>query len=259
MDPTAPPASSITPPVLVNDTPIGHHHRHGRPTRVDENIPATAVVRPRAPERWPELAGIDVKFRGEFAYVTGRLKAGDTEPLMRLRYGGSAARWCFAVYLASKDGYEVSVLPTPAALLQVHVVSPYGHAQVHSADARNGQGSSWPASPDALRACSLTGDSASNQLMRRRHPPVPEQGRWLASVVRGHVAYYAAPGNSPAMNVFRTQATSVLCDQVMGRLHGTGIAARHPAADRTGVTTCKLVRPFEAVHSTYLTFRATAH
>ena len=56
----------------------------------------------RARERWPELAGIDVKFRGEFAYVTGRLKDGDTQPLMRLRYGGSAARWGFAIYLASK-------------------------------------------------------------------------------------------------------------------------------------------------------------
>jgi hypothetical protein len=28
------------------------------------------------------------------------------------RYGGSAARWGFAIYLASKDGYEVSALPT---------------------------------------------------------------------------------------------------------------------------------------------------
>ena len=66
----------------------------------------------RARERWPELAGVDVKFRGAFAYVTGRLPDGDTLPLMRLRYGGSAARWGFAIYLASKDGYEVSVLPT---------------------------------------------------------------------------------------------------------------------------------------------------
>ena len=33
-------------------------------------------------------------------------------PLMRLRYGGSAARWGFAIYLASKDGYEDSYLPT---------------------------------------------------------------------------------------------------------------------------------------------------
>ena len=66
----------------------------------------------RARERWPELTGIDVKFRGEFAYVTGRLKDGTTQPLMRLRYGGSAARWGFAIYLASKDGYQDSALPT---------------------------------------------------------------------------------------------------------------------------------------------------
>ena len=30
----------------------------------------------------------------------------------RLRYGGSAARWGFAIYLASKGGYQDSVLPT---------------------------------------------------------------------------------------------------------------------------------------------------
>ena len=30
--------------------------------------------------------------------------------------------------------------------------------------------------------------------------PIPEQGRWLASVVRGHMAYYAVPGNSDAVS-----------------------------------------------------------
>jgi group II intron reverse transcriptase/maturase len=44
-------------------------------------------------------------------------------------------------------------------------------------------------------------------LIRRRHLPVPEQGRWLASVVRGHLAYYAVPGNTDAVAAFRTQAT----------------------------------------------------
>lgn len=66
----------------------------------------------RARERWPDLAGVDVRFRGAFAYVTGRLADGDTLPLMRLRYGGSATRWGFAIYLASKDGYQQAVLPT---------------------------------------------------------------------------------------------------------------------------------------------------
>ena len=68
----------------------------------------------RAQQRWPDLASVDVRFRGAFAYVTGRLADGETLPLMRLRYGGSATRWGFAVYLASKDGYQDSVLPTGA-------------------------------------------------------------------------------------------------------------------------------------------------
>jgi RNA-directed DNA polymerase len=44
------------------------------------------------------------------------------------------------------------------------------------------------------------------ELMRRRHLPVPEQGQWLGSVVRGHCAYFAVPGNGDAIDAFRTQA-----------------------------------------------------
>ncbi len=47
----------------------------------------------------------------------------------------------------------------------------------------------------------------NDELKRRRHQPIPEQGRWLASVVRGHLAYYAVPGNTDAVAAFRTQAT----------------------------------------------------
>ncbi len=46
-----------------------------------------------------------------------------------------------------------------------------------------------------------------DQLRRRRHDPIPVQGRWLASVVRGHLAYYAVPGNTDAVAAFRTQVT----------------------------------------------------
>jgi RNA-directed DNA polymerase len=45
------------------------------------------------------------------------------------------------------------------------------------------------------------------ELKRRRHQPVPEQGAWLRSVVQGHLVYYAVPGNSDAMEAFRTQVT----------------------------------------------------
>jgi group II intron reverse transcriptase/maturase len=46
-----------------------------------------------------------------------------------------------------------------------------------------------------------------DQLRRRMRHPIPGQGRWLASVVRGHLAYYAVPGNTDAVAAFRTQVT----------------------------------------------------
>jgi hypothetical protein len=44
-----------------------------------------------------------------------------------------------------------------------------------------------------------------DELKLRRHRPIPEQGQWLASVVRGHFAYYAVPGNGHALFAFRGQ------------------------------------------------------
>lgn len=41
------------------------------------------------------------------------------------------------------------------------------------------------------------------EIMRRRNQPIPDQGRWLASVVRGHLAYFAVPGNIHAVRGFR--------------------------------------------------------
>jgi hypothetical protein len=67
----------------------------------------------RARERWPQLAGhrCPVPRRVRLRHRTHARRRRHM-PLMRLRYGGSAARWGFAVYLASNDGYEDSVLPT---------------------------------------------------------------------------------------------------------------------------------------------------
>jgi group II intron reverse transcriptase/maturase len=44
------------------------------------------------------------------------------------------------------------------------------------------------------------------ELMQRRHDPIPDQGQWLASVVRGHSNYYAVPGNIDAVAAFHQQA-----------------------------------------------------
>jgi hypothetical protein len=47
----------------------------------------------------------------------------------------------------------------------------------------------------------------NTQIKRRRHPPIPEHRRWLASLVRGHQNYYAVPGNNEAVSNFRDQVT----------------------------------------------------
>jgi RNA-directed DNA polymerase len=43
------------------------------------------------------------------------------------------------------------------------------------------------------------------EIMHRRHKPVPEQGKWLRSVVQGHFNYFGVPGNNDAIDAFRTE------------------------------------------------------
>jgi group II intron reverse transcriptase/maturase len=41
------------------------------------------------------------------------------------------------------------------------------------------------------------------EMRQRMHQPIPEQGRWLAQVVRGYFAYHAVPTNAAAIGAFR--------------------------------------------------------
>jgi group II intron reverse transcriptase/maturase len=41
------------------------------------------------------------------------------------------------------------------------------------------------------------------EMRQRMHQPIPEQGRWLAQVVRGYFAYHAVPTNSATIGAFR--------------------------------------------------------
>ena len=41
------------------------------------------------------------------------------------------------------------------------------------------------------------------ELRRRMHQPIPEQGKWLRQVVRGYFAYHAVPTNLSALGAFR--------------------------------------------------------
>jgi group II intron reverse transcriptase/maturase len=43
------------------------------------------------------------------------------------------------------------------------------------------------------------------ELQRRMHDPIPEVGKWLQAVVRGHLRYYGVPMNQNALWIFRFQ------------------------------------------------------
>src|SRR5262249_26944897 len=45
--------------------------------------------------------------------------------------------------------------------------------------------------------------AVKEELRRRMHQLIPEQGRWLAQVIRGYYAYHAVPLNSAALSAFR--------------------------------------------------------
>ena len=53
------------------------------------------------------------------------------------------------------------------------------------------------------------------ELRRRMHDPIPEVGKWLRSVVEGHLRYYGVPTNDRALHLFRFQVgRSVLAPRV---------------------------------------------
>ena len=65
-----------------------------------------------AEHNWPQLAKVRARYHGSFAYITGVLRDGQQIPLFRLRYGGSAHSFGFAIYSAASDRYEDAVLRT---------------------------------------------------------------------------------------------------------------------------------------------------
>jgi len=62
-----------------------------------------------------------------------------------------------------------------------------------------------------------------NQTKQRRHLPISEQGEWLGSVVRGHLAYYAVPGNTYAVRAFREQVIRHWFKALRGRSQRTRV------------------------------------
>jgi hypothetical protein len=53
-------------------------------------------------------------------------------------------------------------------------------------------------------------------LRRRMHDPIPEVGKWLGAVIRGHLNYYGVPRNSAALRAFHHQVV-LLWKRVLSR------------------------------------------
>src|SRR6516225_9981972 len=53
------------------------------------------------------------------------------------------------------------------------------------------------------------------EMRRRMHQPIPEQGRWLWHVVRGYFNYHAVPTNTRALAVFRAKLARARMDKLI--------------------------------------------
>jgi hypothetical protein len=86
------------------------------------------------------------------------------------------------------------------------------------------------------------------ELKRRRHEPIPVQGQWLGSVVRGHQAYYAVPGNTDAINGFRTQVIWHWCRALRRRSQRSRVSwARMNRIAARRLPQVKVMHPFPDV------------
>ena len=81
---------------------------------IPESTRSSIILRllDHAEKNWPQLKKVQARYRGSFAYITGVLPGGQTIPLFRLRYGGSAHSFGFAIYSPAHDRYQDAVLRT---------------------------------------------------------------------------------------------------------------------------------------------------
>ena len=84
------------------------------------------------------------------------------------------------------------------------------------------------------------------ELVHRRHEPVPALGKWLRSVVQGHLNYYAVPGNGQAINVFRTEINKAWLYALRRRSQKAGKLtwARMRRLIKTWIPTASIKHPY---------------
>ena len=86
--------------------------RRWRPSLESTRSSITLRLLDHAEAHWPQLKRVETSYRGAFACISGVLPDGECIPLCRLRYGGSAHSFGFAIYSAAHDRYQDSVLLT---------------------------------------------------------------------------------------------------------------------------------------------------
>jgi hypothetical protein len=129
-------------------------------------------LRARARDRWPQIASLQIRHRGNFSYVDAVLTGATTLKLCRLRYVGSASQWQFAIYRASHDDYDESVFPTglPVGTCQDALDTACG---LYLNDP-----TAWIQPPTNLRArplryrCEMSNSAPANGVARSYTPPM---------------------------------------------------------------------------------------
>ena len=96
--------------------------------------------------------------------------------------------------------------------------------------------------PDRMR---ITLQAIGEQLRKRMHQSVEEQGRWLQSVVRGYFAYHAVPTNGPALCNFRERITRLWRHALSRRSQNAYIPWRKMSAiAKTWLPTPRITHPW---------------
>jgi len=84
------------------------------------------------------------------------------------------------------------------------------------------------------------------EIIRRRHEPVPVLGKWLRSVVQGHLNYFAVPGNKKALDAFRTEINKAWLYALRRRSHKARNLTwnRMKRLIKTWIPTAKVKHPY---------------
>jgi hypothetical protein len=181
-----------------------------------------------AGKNWPQLVKVRARYHGSFAYITGLLRDGEQIPLFRLRYGGSAHSFGFAIYSPARDRYEDAVLLTgcPSAARKKHSTPPAPSTS---------QDSDTNPNPDPRRTYGVT------HLRRAKTSAMHLRGTEVVITVRYHLPAVASVPLADAMGIHR-------CDCRWGVTAVAGRATTKEQIDQVCARLRSDTEPYPSVH-----------